>query len=452
MSADWIKRNERIVWIAGGVAGAIVLLLIIGAFARLVDPAPPRSITLATGSPSGAYFAGGEDIAAFLREKGISVEVLSTSGSVENFDLLTSDDADVDAAFMQGGVGVGQPGSETVQSLAGVFFEPVWVFVRADADVADLRGLEGGRIAAGPTGSGTRALTRMLLTDNGVTNAQFLDEGGEEAAQALLAGQADAAVFVVAPRRPGEDMQTLVRPYIYELMTNPRTRLLSFDRAESYARLHHYLSNVSLPEGVVDMARNVPAEEVRLIAPAAAVVVREDLHPAIQELILEAIHELYSLGDVIAPPRAFPSQDLVPFPLSENAERYFERGGPSFLARYLPFWAANMVDRLWVLVIPLATLLYPLVKTAPPVYRWQVRRRIHIWYRDLRRLEHEGLAAAEDDAERDRVHGELARILEEVGQLDVPLPYNDDVYRLRAHIRMVDDIIARRAVEAGHAA
>jgi hypothetical protein len=131
----------------------------------------------------------------------------------------------------------------------------------------------------------------------------------------------------------------------------------------------------------------------------------------------------------------------VAFPLSEQAERYFERGGPSFLRRYLPFWAANLVDRLWVLAIPLLTLMYPLAKAAPPVYRWQVRRRIIRWYKDLRRLEMEG-RHAEDAVERARVRTELRGILDEVGRLKVPLPYNDDVYRLRGHIRLVDQIIA----------
>ena len=223
--------------------------------------------------------------------------------------------------------------------------------------------------------------------------------------------------------------------------------LVSFARADAYERRHRYLSAITLPRGVIDLEQDAPAEDVRLVAPAAALVAREDLHPAIQSLLIQAAGDIYRRGDVIAAPGQFPSPNFVSFPLSVEAERYYDRGGPSFLRSFLPFWAANLVDRLWVLAIPAATLLYPLIKSAPPIYRWQVQRRIIRWYKDLRELEREG-RAAKDAATRTRVRARLREILDEVIALDVPLPYNDDAYRLRMHIRLVDDLIAESGEES----
>jgi len=263
---------------------------------------------------------------------------------------------------------------------------------------------------------------------------------GQAAADALSRGAIDAAVFVTSPSRP----------YLRDLLLDNRVRIVNFDRAEAYARRHRYLSPVLLPRGVVDMGQDAPRADVDLIAPAAALVVRADLHPAIQTLLLQSVSETYRAGDVIAPPDRFPTRDLLSFTLAKEAKRYFDRGGPSFLRRYLPFWAANLVDRLWVLAIPAATLLYPLFKVAPPAYRWQVQRRIIRWYRDLRRLEIEGRAAT-NTGDRTQVRDALTTLLADVGALKVPLSYNDDVYRLRAHIRLVEQLVAEAPMAAGAA-
>ncbi len=428
-----VSRN---VWIAIAAAATAVILLII-LFTSVIDPAPPRSFRLATGSPGGAYAAGGQAIAQRLEGDGIRVELVETSGSVENFALLTAEEGGVDAAILQGGVGVGEAGADELVALGALFFEPFFLFVRADADVSDIRDLSGLTIATGSDGSGMRALTTLLLEDNGVAGSVTLDDrSGQSAADALLAGEVDAVVYVTSPDRP----------YVRQLMVAPQASLVSIDRSEAYERLHRYLSGIVLPRGVVDLATDTPARDITLIAPAASIVTRRDLHPAIQELLIDAAGERYRHGDVISDPGFFPNRDLVGFELADEAAQYFDRGGrPNFLQRFLPFWAANMVERLWVLAIPLATLMYPLVRAAPPVYRWQIRRRIHVWYRDVRRLERLG-ADANSPEELQAVRDELARMLLETRDIKVPLPYNDDVFRLRSHIRLVDQIISNQPV------
>lgn len=427
---------------------AVVILIILVLIARSLDPAPPKSIRMATGSAGGAYAAAGEAIRARLAEDGITVELVATSGSVENLGLLLNADTDaglgadmrVDVAIIQGGVGLDHSDDEALAALAALFYEPMFVFTHVSAPVSDLRDLRGRTVAVGPEGSGMRALLSVMLEENGLTAADVTLSPltGQAAADALSRGAIDAAVFVTSPSRP----------YLRDLLLDPRVRIVNFDRAEAYARRHRYLSPVLLPRGVVDLGQDAPRADVDLIAPAAALVVRADLHPAIQTLLLQSVSETYRAGDVIAPPDRFPTRDLLSFTLAKEAKRYFDRGGPSFLRRYLPFWAANLVDRLWVLAIPAATLLYPLFKVAPPAYRWQVQRRIIRWYRDLRRLESEGRAATNTD-DRTRVRDALTTLLADVGALKVPLSYNDDVYRLRAHIRLVEQLVAEAPMAAG---
>ena len=133
----------------------------------------------------------------------------------------------------------------------------------------------------------------------------------------------------------------------------------------------------------------------------------------------------------------FPSPHYLDFPLTPEANRFFEHGAP-FLQRYLPFWAATAADRLKVMLVPLFALMLPLMKILPPAYRWRVRSRIVRWYRQLQRIDRR-LAEPLDDA-----LVELARLEREVARLNVPISYADQVYHLRLHIHLVRDALGRR--------
>jgi len=201
----------------------------------------------------------------------------------------------------------------------------------------------------------------------------------------------------------------------------------------------------TLPEGIIDLKKNLPPRLVTLLATNANLVAHEDLHPAIASLLLRAAHKIHGGGGLFAAPGEFPSMRYVDFPISDDAARYFEKG-PSFLQRYLPFWAANLVQRLIVLLIPIATLLLPFVRFAPPFLRWRVRRRIYKWYENVRVAEAAGRADL-SDAERADVLETLDVVQAEVGALDVPLGYTDQLFQLRLHIEFV-----RQLIESGEVA
>ncbi len=416
------------------VFGPLAAIALLGLFIalRYVDPAPPKQITFASGGQGGAYAAHAERYRGLLAEHGVRVEVLATAGSVENVSLLLNGDADV--ALVQGGIASASDG-EALQSLGGMFYEPFWVFVRRDVLAQSFGDLKGARMAIGAQGSGTRMLAETLKREYGPGwgAAASRSESAEAAADALLAGQLDAAAFSASPDAG----------YIRRLAASDSVRILPFRRAPALARRSTGLDAVTLLRGVLDVGTDQPPEDVPMVASVAQLTVRKDLHPAIEAVLLEAASAIHSGGTQFAGPGSFPDGTLTDLELAGEARRYYERG-PSFLRRVFPFAVANFLERAWVLAIPLLTLMIPLVRLAPPIYRWRVRRTIYIWYSDLRELESRGRNATTSE-ERDEVRRELSRLQEEIGRLAVPLSYTDDLYRLRNHVTFVNQLLGNLA-------
>jgi TRAP transporter TAXI family solute receptor len=418
--------------------GIAVVLLGIAVAIVVMGPAPPKSVTIAGGSVGGAYAQTAERMAASLKEEKIDASVLTTAGSVDNLKRVASGEADI--AIVQTGL------SETtenagLESLGGIFFEPLWIFHRADRPIEDLSDLRGMRVAVGADGSGSRVLADLLLEESGLVAGTYtpIELSGVAAAGALKGGEVDAALIVSSPNAG----------FIVDLAADPAVDILSLSIAPALSRRHTFLDAVTLYKGALDPARRLPRKDISMLAPSAEIVVRKDVHPALQSLLIDLAFKDFSGGSLLSDPGAFPNANLADIPLSQEARRYY-KSGPTFLRRVFNYDLANFLERAWVLAIPLITLAYPLAKAAPPVYRWRTRRKIYVWYRNLRELEAEGRSARTRD-EREAVRAKLAELQQETGGVEVPLPYVDDLYRLRAHIRFVSDLVDR-ASPADHMA
>ncbi len=420
----------------------LLVLVAIGfaiAIAKL-EPPPPRSFKIAAGSSGGAYHAYAERYREILARQGFELEVIETAGSVENLELLRSGAAEL--GLFQGGAapaaGAGD-GEIPLSSLASLFYEPVWLFYRVDQPVAQLTDLAGWRLAVGPDGSGTQTLARQLLADNGIddTEAELRTLGSTEAAATLVAGEIDAAFFVTSPDSA----------YVAELVADEAVELLSVRRSLAYRKAHPFLSRVILGEGVLDIESNLPEEDVSLLAAAASLVARRDLHHALVPLLLGAMEEVHGGIGRLTAAGTFPSQHYVDFPLTAEAKHYLENG-PSFLQRYLGYRAATAIDRLKILLLPLITLLIPVFKAAPPIYRWRIRSKIYRWYEDLSWADE--ILHEQPTDEEITVHlGELQKLEKEVAQVSVPLSYMDEYYSLRVHIQLILAKVERLATERG---
>jgi len=415
-----------------GIFGPAVLLTaaaFIVAY-HFVQPAPPRHIVMAAGAKDGVYYYYGRIYRDLMAQEGIEVTLLETAGSMANIDLLSRGRADV--AFVQGGMR-NDDGRTALRSLASLYFEPIWIFVRKSLKIARLADLRGHRVAIDRDGSGTRVMALQLFADIGLDGAavQLSPLGGSEAAAALREGKVDAAFFITGA----------TAPVVQELFTARDLRLLAIDRAAAYRLQHRFLSLLTLPEGAINLAADLPPADTVLLAPAANLVVREDFHPALAELLLIEAGRIHGYSGVFEEAGEFPSRKHLDYPLDAAAQRFFD-SGPSLLQRYLPFWAANLIDRLKIMLLPLVALVYPLFRIIPPTYDWRMRSRIDRWYRELQSIEH----AVEGGATGDELRRSLARLEDlerKVRHLTMPDSYGNPLYDLRGHIAMLREELGR---------
>ncbi|MDP7015933.1 MAG: TAXI family TRAP transporter solute-binding subunit [Pirellulaceae bacterium] len=418
----------------------LIALVALAATPWLIGPRCPQRLVIATGSEQGAYYHFANRYREILAREGIALEVRSTGGSVQNSRLLAAGDADISLAMIQGGTAADQ--AANLESLASLYLEPVWVFCAADRPVDGLDQLSGKRIAIGPDGSGTQAIALKLLGDNGMSNetpdsAELLDWTTAEAVAGLKSGSLDAAFFVISPESP------IVR----DLLQTDGIQLMNFQRAAAYQRKYSYLSSVTLPAGLIDLQRNIPSRDIVLLAPAANLVARSDLHHALVPLLMQTVNEVHESAGLLAEPVPLPSPDFVDFPINKHAREYF-RAGPSLFYRHLPFWLAAWLDRVKLMLLPMCTLLIPLLKVAPPIYRWRIRSKIYRWYRVLRQVDQK-LKDAEPGTDFDQDIENLKVLETELAQVSVPLSYMAEFYNLHLHISFVlERLHQQRALSA----
>lgn len=402
-----------------------------------LDPTPPKRVVLATGPDQGAYTEFGQRYVEHLKRFGVTVELRKTQGSAENLRLLQDEKSGVDFAFVQGGAGrLHQPDEEAVEglvALGSLFYEPVWLFYREAAaqekfqqpTLSSLTQLKGWRINIGAPGSGITNLMRRLFEANGLDTGDLTVSRLEQtpAVMAFLAGEVDALVFVSAPESPMVQM----------LLQTPGVQLLDFAQAEAYSRRLPVVAPVTLPRGVIDLARDLPPTDVRLVAPTAMLVARDDAHPALQQLFVQAARAIHSQPGWFARKDEFPSTRNTVLPMSKEAQRYYD-SGPPFLQRYMPFWVANLIDRMWVVLVSLIAILIPLSRVLPPLYELRIRSRIFRWYGRLRQIE-ENLT--DPKADRAALLKEIDELDAKVERIHVPLSHADELYALRSHIELV---------------
>lgn len=423
-------------------AWPLVLLVVVGFAVALqfIKPAPPSRVVMAAGPAGGAYDAFARRYAQILKRHGVTVDIVNTAGTGDNLHRLRAGEAEV--GLVQGGASE-EGAAPGLAALGSVYYEPVWVFYRGDFKVDKLRDLVGWRMAVGDEGSGLRGLAEQLMNANELLDGpgardRLIPLSGGNAAEGLMRGTLDAAFVIGAPEEP----------LVQVLLRTPGVRLMSFAQADAYQRRFPFLSRLVLPQGAADLVRDFPPEDTVLVAATTSLVVREDLHPAIQSLLLQAAAEVHGGAGFFHDRRAFPAYKDHTFPLSSEAERYY-RSGPPFLQRYLPFWAAVLVDRAVVLLLPVFALLFPLLRVAPAIYRWRVRAKIFRVYGDLKFLENE-LREDYRPERREDYRRRLDAIDDEAYHRTVPLAFSDMVYTLREHIALVRRTLDR--LDAGQVA
>lgn len=396
-----------------------------------LDPNPPKRVTLATGPAQSAYEEFGKRYAKILAQDGIEVVLLPSQGSAHNLQLLR--DGKADLGFVQGGTSsYDAADAEALTSLGSLFVEPLWLFyseasarkVNPQGILGSLTQLQGLRVNLGTPGSGVPSLMDKLLDSNridpGTLRISNLDQ--TPATVAFLGGELDAIVFASAP-------ESLM---VQMLLQTPGVKLMNFTQAEAYSKRFAFLSTVRLPQGVVDLAGNIPPEDVSLVAPTTSLIAKTTTHPALVQLFAQAGNVIHGPAGWFKDAREFPNRDNSELPISKEAERAIKNDAP-LLQRYLPFWVANLVERMWLAMGIIIAVMLPLSRIVPPLYEFRVRSRIFRWYGRLRDIENR----IEDTHDRGALLDELNALESRAEKISVPLSYTDELYALRSNIHLV---------------
>jgi TRAP transporter TAXI family solute receptor len=410
----------------------LLILLTVGTLALsmwLMGPSPPKKIVMATGAPGGGYAKFGEKYKERLAKMGLEVELVNTNGSIDNLEQLVQGKADI--AFAQGGTYrlIDDPKKE-VRGIAAIYLEPLWVFYRGRKKVRTFSDFKGKRISIGPPGSGTEAVGEILLKTHGITraNSRVVNLSMKDARQMLDRRLLDVAVFVSTYQDTG----------IQALLRRRDLSLMNFTHQDvAHSRHFPYLQPVKLSEGLFNLKENIPPENETLLAPAAMLVCRKDLHPQVVEQVLKAAYAIHAGGSLVDPPNHFPTLEGVDVQIDPAAQTYM-KSGESFLSRVLPYWGVRLVLQARILLLPLLAVWIPFLKILPMIYNFRVNSLLKRHYAALREVE-SAITNADNPADlRDRLEV-LEHLRTEMEGLSrkVPAKFQRDVYHWRLHISLV---------------
>jgi hypothetical protein len=416
-------------------AGPVIFLvigLLVAAYWWL-EPQPPRQVTLATGPAGSANAEFGKRYAAALKANRIEVVLEPTDGSLDNLQLLRNGGADV--AFVRGGSADPVKDEEAgLTSLGSLFFEPLWFFYRTEAArkidrktgaLTSLTQFKDLRINVDKPGSGVPDIMDRMFRANHMDPATLNLSNLEQtpATEALQAGLLDVIVLASAPQSP----------LVQRLLRAPDIQLMDFAQSDAYSRRFAFLQPVTLPRGVVDLAADLPSHDVSLLAATTSLLAREQTHPALRQLFAQSAQTLHGGAGWFNRARDFPNTRTSELPVSPEGDRAIN-GTPPFWQRYLPFWASNLVERMWLVLGGLLVLMLPLSRVVPPLYQFRVRRRVFRWYARLRDVE---ARLESGKGSHDTLVKELDDLDRVVNKVAVPLSYADELYALRNNIYAV---------------
>ena len=412
--------------------GFCVLLISIFAVLWILVPPPPKVIEMATGFPTGLYYQFGERLKTEVATEGVTLNVKATGGTIDNLALLADPHSGVNFAMVQGGVADVSKYPNLV-SIAGMFYEPVWVWYREAAFKSDggrlqvLGQLKGKRVAIGNEGSGTLALSTALLKASGISEEELHAEKlkPDQAIEKIAKGDLDAVFIVAAAEAPVLDK-------FYQI---PGIHVMNFDQADAYTRNMPYLSKVNVPRGLLSIQYDLPRQDIQVIAPTATLVTRDNVSPAMISLMLSASYDILKSYSRLQKVGEFPSSSGMDFPLHVDAEIYL-KDGPSFLHRHLPFWTAVWVGRFAKIVIPLLVIFIPLFTYVPTAKNFLLRLKLARVYAELREIEKN----SDNPALREKNFKDLDAIEKRVGNIKVSMMDSKELYDLKGH---VGDVRAR---------
>jgi TRAP-type uncharacterized transport system substrate-binding protein len=413
-------------------ATVFTIVLFVAALFWFSHSAPPRTIVITSGDTDSRFQKTAERYAKILTKNGIKLKIIPSEGSLENLERLANPDFRVDVGFVQSGISKGEK-TDNLVSLGSIAYQPLFLFYRSSRPVDLLSRFSGKRLAIGEDGTGTQVLALELLALNGIKpggKTTLLEMDDDEAENALKSGEIDGA-FMMGDSASSKNMRDLFR--------TPGIRIFDFTQADAYTRRIGYLNKLVLLKGTIDFGKNIPDRDISLISPTVELVAREDLHPALSDLLIETATEVHGRSGMFQKRGEFPRPLEQEYRISDDAQRYY-KSGKTFFYRYLPFWMASFINRIIMVFVPLVLILIPGLKAIPSLYRWKIKLKILRWYRALLALEtdlNRTAKAGRKPASDSDLISQLADIEQSVNRMKMPASFADQFYSLRLHIDYV---------------
>ena len=400
----------------------LIFILLIGFVAVIyfLKPFPPRTITLATSHKNSDYYLMGNYLVDYFKERGIELVVKETGGSIENANLLADPSSGVDAALVLGG-SLSSQQAERIESLGSVAFEPVWIFYKKSlaSKIHTLKDFENYKVGIGPKTGGPQALAKKIFNLNGVdieknSNFKYIDYAQEY--EDFASGQLDAVVISAV----------IVSPKVQQLLNDPNVALFGFENAKGYEMKVPYLDMVTLAKSSVSIEKTIPAQDIPLIATTANLLVRKNLHPDLQTLLLMAAKDTIRASDTFFAKRGeFPAYVDTSVKESPQAIQFYEFG-PPVATQYLPYWLAGFMSRSWVLILTMVAFIYPLFKLNLGFSAFQYRMDKLERFKNLTLLERNLGEFSKSSEELERCQKQLDQMYKSVLYEKVPIGSEPD--------------------------
>ncbi|MES2412249.1 MAG: TAXI family TRAP transporter solute-binding subunit [Pseudomonadota bacterium] len=390
----------RLPVIALAIATATVLWV-------MVYPMPPARLSITTGGTDDAYYRNAQRYAERLEDYGVTLDVQPSAGSQQNQERLRQADSPSDLAFMQGGFGylgtsLERRDRSRIETLANVDVEAIWIFTR-QREIESLSQLQGLRFGIGPEGSGSRRVALKLLEQARVPSKDLTLSPltGSAAVQAIRQNQLDVVLMVAAAESFA----------VQNMLGVPGIQLVNLRKSAAITERNPYMESRLLPQGSLDT--KLPPRDITMLTTSASLVARETLHPALKRLAIAIAMDVHTDGGLFNRAGDFPSLRRIDFPTSPQARSTLINGLPLW-ERLLPFWWAQVLERLVLIVLPVTLAALWLMQLIPGYVRWVLESRLNRWYGELKFIE--------NDLIQDTLSGlDLTRFLSRLNGMDKSL-------------------------------
>jgi TRAP-type uncharacterized transport system substrate-binding protein len=396
-----------------------------------IVPAPPKFIKIAAGDEYSSSFVTANKIKNEVEKTGITVEVVTSAGNSENLDLLENPKANVSLAIIQSGT-FKQAEHPELESIANLYLTPLLAIYRKDAfqnPPEKLPDFIGKRLSIGVE-QGNANLLFQQLTKYSATSSDFetSEKKNWDLGKSLAALEKKDLDVVFIVERPDEE------EWILDALRNPNFGILNMVKAHAYPSRIKTSKVVEIPRATFNLQNNIPPQDIKTIGVSAELVAQKGINPAITGLILAVISKTQSSRSIFQKENEYPNDRELTFSQNEDSERYF-RNGPSFLNKYLPFWAAVWGDRILKILIPILAILIPVIKFYPQIIEFTTKQKLQAIYQELHQIEYD----VEMHKDKQILKERLTAIEMKATSLHLPELDTKSIYDLRENIQFVKE-------------